>query len=250
MTGQVAFVSGAGTGIGAAIAARLGADGYAVGVNALTEADAAVTVRRVEHAGGRALALPGDVSNPADVEVMLARCVDELGGAHVAVNNAGVMKASTFFDLDISTWREHIDTDLTGAFLVARAAGAWMAAHGGGVIVNVTSVHEHVPRPRQTAYCVAKAGLGMLTKCLGAELASYGIRVIGVAPGAIDTAMNAAANQDEEELARLLADIPAGRMGRPEEVADLVAWVVSPAAAYLTATTIVIDGGLEQDVVS
>ena len=239
-----ALVTGAGTGIGAAIALRLASDGYAVAVNARAADEAAPTVAAVEAAGGTAYAAVGDVSVEDDVRGLVAECVDRLGRLDVVVNNAAVQDEAPFLDVTLESWNRQIGTDLTGVFLVTREAGRWMAAHGGGVVVNVSSVHEHRPWPNAAAYCTAKAGVGMLTACAGRELAPYGIRVVAVAPGAIGTAANL------EKHGGLVSDevreqVPAGRLGTPEEIANAVAWVASAEASYVTATTIVVDGGFE-----
>lgn len=245
-----ALVTGAGTGIGAAIARRLARDGWLVGVNALDEQTAAGTVRAINADGGSAIPVVGDVSRDEDARRMVEECVENLGGLHVAVNNAAVQTERPFLELDLDTWRSMVDVDLTGVFLVSLYAARQMAESGGGTIVNISSVHEHVPRANYAPYCASKAGVGMLTKCMALELAPRGVRTVAVAPGAIRTQMNAKAEEDPAEREKLLAEIPAGRMGTPEEVADLVAFLASPSAAYVTGTTIVLDGGLQQQVVA
>lgn len=234
---RVALVTGAGTGIGAAIAQRLARDGLAVAVNARSAEEAQPTLDAIAAQGGRAVPIVGDVSREDDVRRMVAACVDTLGGLDVAVNNAAVQERAPFLDLTLEAWQRQLDTDLTGVFLVARESARQMAARGGGVIVNVSSVHEHRPWPGAAAYCTAKAGVGMLTACLGRELAPYGIRAVAVAPGAIATETNDADPGD------VRAQVPAGRMGTPEEIADAVAWLAG--AAYVTGTTVVVDGGWE-----
>ena len=139
-----------------------------------------------------------------------------------------------------------LSVDLDGAFLMASAACRLMAPRDGGIVVNVTSVHEHQPRPGFAAYCTAKAGLGMLTKVMARELAEYGIRAVAVAPGAIETPIQG--EQSEQEQRQQRDGIPAGRLGTAGEVAALVAYLVSPAAAYVSGTTVVIDGALETQV--
>ena len=248
LAGQVALVTGGGTGIGAAIAVRLAVEGATVAVNGHVDGSADGVVEQIRNAGGRAISVVADVSAPSEVASMVQRCVDELGALTIAVNNAGIQEETPFLDIDFDSWRAQLAVDLDGVFLVAQAAARHQAAHGGGVIVNITSVHEHTPRPGYAAYCAAKAGAGMLTKCLGRELAPHGIRVVGVAPGAIATAMNAEVTGDDEERERVEAGIPAGRFGTPEEVAGLVAYLCSPEAAYMSGTTVVMDGALEQEV--
>lgn len=245
LDGQVALVTGSSSGIGEAVAVRLAQDGAGVGVNGTDEDGVAAVVARIRASGGRAVAAVGDVSKPEDVERMVA-ATEELGPLTVVVNNAGFQKETPFLELDLEAWRAQLAVDLDGAFLVASVGCRRMAPRGTGVVVNITSVHEHQPRPGYAAYCTAKAGLGMLTKVLGRELAAHGIRAVAVAPGAIATPIQGeqtAAERREQE-----AGIPAGRLGRPEEVASLVSYLVSPDAAYVSGTTIVVDGALETEV--
>ena len=243
LDGQVALVTGGGTGIGAEVCARLARDGAAVAVNGLSGDEVAGVVQRCRALGVRARAAVGDVSDPAEVTRMVQETVDDLGRLTIAVNNAGMQTQTPFLELEASSWRAQLSVDLDGAFHVAQAAARQMAGRGGGVIVNVTSVHEHQPRPGFAAYCSAKAGLGMLTKVMARELAPYGIRAVSVAPGAIDTGM-----QDGTESAarreQQLDGIPAHRLARPEEVAGLVAWLVSPEAGYASGASYVLDGAL------
>lgn len=243
---HVALVTGAGSGIGAEVAARLAHDGAAVGVNGLTSEEVADTVARITAGGGRAVAVVGDVSDPDDAERMVREVDEQLGGLHVLVNNAGLQEHTPFLELDLATWRRQLSVDLDGAFLMALAACRVMAPRGGGVVLNVTSVHEHQPRPGYAAYCAAKAGLSMLTKVLARELAGQGIRAVSVAPGAIETPIQG--ERSAQDVREQEAGIPAGRLGTPAEVAALVSYLVSPAAAYVSGTTVVIDGALEQQV--
>lgn len=242
--GRSALVTGAGTGIGRAIAERLARDGAAIAVNALSAADAAPTVEAIERAGGRALAVPGDVSAEDDVRRLVRTCVDAFGGLHVAVSNAAVHDPAPFLDVTLDSWNAQLATDLTGVFLVCREAGRHMRDAGGGVLVTISSVHEHRPWPEAAAYCTAKAGVGMLTACAARELAPYGIRAVAVAPGAIATEANLERHGGltSDEIRR---EVPAGRMGTPEEVAAVVSWLASDEAAYVTGTTVVADGGFE-----
>ena len=246
LDGQVALVTGAGSGIGAEVAVRLARDGAAVGVNGRSADEVTSTLDRIAAGGGRALAAIGDVSKPDDVARVVRETDEQLGGLHILVNNAGLQQQTPFLELDLDTWRSQLSVDLDGAFLMAWAACRLMALRGGGVVVNVTSVHEHQPRPGFAAYCTAKAGLGMLTKVMARELAEYGIRAVAVAPGAIETPIQG--EQSEQEQQQQRDGIPAGRLGTAGEVAALVAYLVSPAAAYVSGTTVVIDGALETQV--
>lgn len=246
LDGQVALVTGASSGIGKEVAVRLARDGAAVAVNGRDADEVQAVVDRITATGAKAIGVVGDVSSPDDVARMVADTDRDLGGLHILVNNAGLQEQTPFLELDLETWRKQLAVDLDGPFLLASAAGRLMALRGGGVILNVTSVHEHQPRPGYAAYCTAKAGLGMLTKVLARELAPYGIRAVAVAPGAIETPIQG--EQSEQEQQEQRDGIPAGRLGTAGEVAALVAYLVSPAAAYVSGTTVVIDGALETQV--
>ncbi|GAC1375153.1 MAG: SDR family oxidoreductase [Acidimicrobiales bacterium] len=243
---QVALVTGAGSGIGAEIAVRLGKDGAAVAVNARSSEDAQPIVDRIVALGGRAIAVIGDVSKPEDILRVVSETDVQLGALHILVNNAGLQQETPFLELDLDTWRAQMSVDLDGAFLMASAACRLMAPRGGGIVINVTSVHENQPRPGYAAYCTAKAGLGMLTKVMARELAQYGIRAVAVAPGAIETPIQG--DQTDQEQRQQREGIPARRLGTAGEVAALVAYLASPAGAYISGTTVVIDGALETQV--
>ena len=246
LDGHVALVTGASSGIGAEVAVRLARDGAAVAVNGREAEEVQQVVDRITDAGLRAISVVGDVSDPRDVARMVADTHEQLGGLHILVNNAGVQEQTPFLELDLDTWRAQLAVDLDGPFMLSVAVGRLMAERGGGVILNVTSVHEHQPRPGYAAYCTAKAGLGMLTKVLARELAPYGIRALAVAPGAIETPIQGKQSERDKNTQR--EGIPAGRVGTAVEVATLVAYLVSPAAAYISGTTVVIDGALETQV--
>jgi glucose 1-dehydrogenase len=242
LTGQVALVTGAGSGIGLEVAARLARDGAAVACNGQDRRELAEVVARIVASGGRAIAVVGDVSSDDDVRRVVAEADDALGGLHIVVNNAGLQKETPFLELELADWRAQLAVDLDGAFLVALHACRLMAQRGGGVVINVTSVHEMQPRPGFAAYCAAKAGLGMLTKVMARELASVGIRAVAVAPGAVVTPIQG--EQTERERRVQEEGIPMGRLGMPEEIAGLIAWLAGPAAAYVSGTTFVMDGTL------
>ena len=246
MTGahpRTAIVTGADSGIGRATARLLATEGFDVGITFHTdEAGARATAEdvqgrhRIAHVARQDLA--GD--DAADVVEELA---GRLGSLGVLVNCGGTGVAEHVTDLDLATWRRVLATDLDGAFLCAQRAARIMIEQGrGGRIVNVTSVHEHVPRAGASAYCVAKAGLGMLTKVLALELSEHGILVNSVAPGEIATEMTQAAPEDAYSTER--EGNPLGRPGHVNEVASVIAFLASPRSSYVTGSSFTVDGGL------
>jgi NAD(P)-dependent dehydrogenase (short-subunit alcohol dehydrogenase family) len=235
-----AIVTGGNTGIGRAVSVALARGGFDVGVAwHRDEERAASVVHEVEDAGRRCELRRLDLHDAPDG----ARAVDELaetlGGLDVLVNNAGGGIYKPLLDVTLDDWQSVIAVNLTGAFVVAQAAARRMAASGGGSIVNVTSVHEHIPLRGNGPYTAAKHGLGGLTKAMALELAEHGIRVNSVAPGQIATAMS---GQEDQEPRRI--PVPLGRAGDAREVAALVAWLASDAASYVTGASYLIDGGL------
>lgn len=242
LDGQVALVTGGGSGIGAETCVQLARLGAAVVVNGRDAAPVDQVVARCQELGVEARPALGSVDDPDDVARVVAVATEDLGGLHVLVNNAGVQEETAFLDLDLETWRRQLAVDLDGAFLVASAAARHMALRGSGVIINVTSVHEHQPRPGYAAYCAAKAGLGMLTQVMARELAERGVRVLAVAPGAVETAMQG--EQTPREREQQLDGIPARRVAHPAEVAAVIGFLASPAASYVSGTSVVVDGAL------
>jgi NAD(P)-dependent dehydrogenase (short-subunit alcohol dehydrogenase family) len=240
---RLAVVTGADSGIGQATAQQLASEGFDVGITYRhDEAGAAATRRAVEERGQRAVVARFDLREHAMAEV-IDGLIDDLGGLGVLVNNAGTGHTDSVLDLPYERWREVITTDLDGAFLCSQRAARWLVDVGrGGRIVNVTSVHEHVPRVGAAAYCVAKAGLGMLTKVMSLELAEHGITVVSVAPGEIATEMTG--KDESEAFATQRPGNPVGRPGHVNEVASVIAFLASPRASYITGTSVVVDGGL------
>jgi glucose 1-dehydrogenase len=232
---RVALVTGARTGIGRAIADRLLREGYALGY-ATHEQDEEGTeeLRRL----GELHNVWGELRDPQVAPRLVQETVDRFGRLDVLVNNAGLSTAKPALELTTEDFDRIFEVDVRAAFLASQAAARAMT--DGGVIVNITSVHEHVPRPGFAVYAPAKAALGMLTRSLALELAPK-IRVVAVAPGAIATERN-------DEADDLRPEIPLGRAGEPEEIAAAVAWLVSDEARYITGTSILIDGGMAQQV--
>ncbi len=238
---KVALVTGANTGIGLAIAERLLADGYALGYATADDKNKGP----LDDLDGTIEWIHGDLTDPQVPEQLVAQLADKLGRIDVLVNNAGVVTAKPFLDLTVADFDLTFAVDVRASFLLAQAAARRMRdQETGGSIVNITSVHEHIPRPDFSAYAAAKAALGMLTKSLALELAQYDIRVNSVAPGVIATVRN------EQDAQSLNSEVPLGRPGKPEEVAALVAFLCSDEAAYITGSSYIIDGGMVQQVVN
>jgi NAD(P)-dependent dehydrogenase (short-subunit alcohol dehydrogenase family) len=239
-----AIVTGSDSGIGKATAVLLAERGFDVGITWHEDEEGArATASEVESHGRRAEVRQMDLSDVEDGPRAVGELADVLGGLEVFVNNAGTGHETPFLEVPLDEWQHVIDVDLTGAFLCAQEAARRMVAAGnGGRIVNVTSVHEHVPLRGSSAYCAAKGGLGLLTKVMAVELAEHGITVNAVAPGEIATPMTGAEDEDPHSIERPM--IPARRPGDAREIAAAIAYLASPEAAYVTGESLVIDGGL------
>jgi glucose 1-dehydrogenase len=246
LRGTVAIVTGAASGIGKAIAQRFAEDGAAVVIDYVSHAEqAAEVVNGITQGGGLALAVEADVSQPEDVSHLVEESVRAFGHHDILVNNAGIEHRAPFLETPLDLWAKVIAADLTGPWICGQCAARRMVEQGtGGRILNITSVHEDLPMPTNAPYCAAKGGVRMLMRTLALELAPHRITVNDIAPGAIDTPMDANLKQDPEKMRALLAEIPLGRMGQPEEVAGMAAYLASDSAAYVTGSTFFIDGGL------
>src|SRR4051794_22079882 len=244
MATRIAIVTGLDSGIGRATAVRLAQDGCDVGVTwHRDEQGANETAQEVASHGARAEVRRLDVSSTADAVRVVRELAEALGGIDVFVNNAGTGHSTPVLELDEQTFRHVVDTDLTGAFFAAQQAAKTMVAQGrGGRIVNVTSVHEHVPLEGSLAYVAAKHGLGGVTKVMALELAEHGITVNSVAPGEISTPMTGQADTPPPPQDR--PGVPAGRPGDAREIAAAIAYLASPDASYTTGASLVIDGGM------
>ncbi len=240
----VAIVTGSDSGIGRATAIALAQRGFDVGITWHSDEEGArATASEVDLTGRRTALAHLELSDPAAPAHVVESLARRLGGLDVMVNNAAAGSATPFLELGLEEWRHVLDVDLTGAFLAAQQAARLMVAGGhGGRIINVTSVHEHVPLRTASVYCAAKGGLGLLTKTMALELAEYGILVNAVAPGEIATPMTGAHDTNPESIDR--PAIPLGRPGHAREVAAAIAFLASSEASYITGTSLVVDGGL------
>jgi NAD(P)-dependent dehydrogenase (short-subunit alcohol dehydrogenase family) len=201
------------------------------------------TARQVEEQGRRAVVARLDVTRFAEAAEVIESLAAELGGLDVLVNNAGGAASHPFLEFPLDDWQSAVDLNLTGAFVCAQRAARLMVGAGTpGRIINVTSVHEHIPLPAAAAYCAAKAGLGLLTKVMALELGEHGITVNAVAPGEIATEMTGKEDVDPGSVER--PALPLGRPGHAEEIAATVAFLASPDARYASGASFVVDGGL------
>jgi len=239
----VALVTGASRGIGAAIAETLAKQGFDVAVGYGTDADgAARTVAAVTALGQRAVALRADVSDDTEAAELVAAAETELGPLDAVILNAGITRDGLFVRMSVEDWRVVIDTNLTGAFYVARAAVRGMLRRRSGSIVAISSIVGLTGNAGQANYAAAKAGLIGMVKSLAKEVGGRGIRVNAVAPGYITTDMTAELADDQRD--QILANTPLGRLGTPADVADAVAFLCSDAAAFVTGSVVRVDGGL------
>ena len=243
---KVAVITGSSSGIGSAIALAFAKEGAAVAVDYRSHpGEAKEIVDQVESFGGKAISVHADVSSPEDVKNLIHKAVEEFGRLDVMVNNAGTEEKMPFLETPLDVWNRIISVNLTGAWLGCQEAARQMVNQGGsGRIINVSSVHEDLPMPTNSPYCAAKGGLRMLMRTIAIELAPHNITVNNVAPGAVDTPMDAPLKEDANQMQKLLSEIPLRRMGRPAEVASLVVYLASDDAAYVTGSTFVIDGGM------
>src|ERR671932_1676164 len=244
---RVAIVTGAARGIGAATAARLAQDGFAVAVLDLDEGSAKGTVEAIESAGGRALAVGADVSDPEQVEAAVGRVAEELGAPTVLVNNAGVIRDNMLFKMTEADWDTVMHVHLRGAFLMTRAVQKHMIDAKWGRIVNLSSTSALGNRGQAT-YATAKAGLQGFTKTLAIELGKFGVTANAIAPGFIVTDMTKATaariGRDwEEYVAERAAAIPVNRAGQPEDIAHTVSFLVSEGAGFVSGQVIYVAGG-------
>jgi glucose 1-dehydrogenase len=240
------LVTGGSSGIGQAIAIRFAQEGANVAINYRKSADEAEqTLAQISQNGGKHILIQGDVAKEEDVVRMVETTIAELGGLDILINNAGIQASADSTDVTAESFDRIIGVNLRGAFLCARdAIKHFLATNKPGAIVNVSSVHQIIPKPRFVSYSISKGGMQNLTRTLALEYAGRGIRVNGIGPGATVTPINRAWIDDPEKRAMVESHIPMGRAGTAEEMAAVTVFLCSDEAAYITGQTLFVDGGL------
>ena len=238
------IVTGGDSGIGRAAAITLAREGHDVAITYRRDADgAAEASAEAERVAARPLRVHQlDLTEAERIPEVLDEMIEALGGLDALVNNAGAMHQAPVLDHRLEDWQRVIDVDLTGCFLVAQHAARHMAESGGGHVLNVTSVHEHIPLPQAAAYCAAKAGMGLVSKVMALELAGAGVRVNTIGPGEVATPMTG--QHEADPRAQRRPAIPLGRPAHAEEIGEAIAAVLGAGGSYMTGSSIVVDGGL------
>jgi glucose 1-dehydrogenase len=246
--GKVAIVTGGNSGIGAAIVLALAKHHANIVIDYISHPEATDELeKQVAALGDQAIGIKADVSKVADMQKLIDTAVEKFGRIDVMINNAGIETRTSVLDTTEEQYEKVIEVNLKSAFFGTQIAAKQMIKQGGGGrIINITSVHEDWPMPNNIAYCLSKGGIRMLTRTAGIELAEHNILVVGVAPGAVATPINLQTMKDPELMKKLRAAIPLGRMADPEEISQIVAFLASDAASYMTATTVIVDGGMMQ----
>jgi glucose 1-dehydrogenase len=246
LEGKNALITGASTGIGQAIAVRFAREGANVAINFRNDPEQASTTEQLVHQTcARAMLVQADISQEAEVKRMFAEVIQELGAIDILVNNAGIQKPAASHDVELADFDRVMGVNLRGAFLCAREAIRHFLSRGSrGVILNDSSVHEIIPKPKYLPYSISKGGMENLTKTLALEYASQGIRVNAVGPGAVVTPINSAWINNPKARGEVESHIPMGRAACPEEIASVFAFLASDDASYVTGQTIFACGGL------
>ena len=245
---KVAIVTGANSGIGLAVAVELARQGANIVIDFVSHPEAADALeKQIIALGDQAISIKADVSKVAELQTLVDTAVQKFGHLDIMVNNAGVETRTSVLETTEEQYEKVLAINLKSAFFGTQLAAKQMIKKGGGGrIINISSVHEDWPMPGNTAYCLSKGGMRMLTRTAGVELAPHNILVVGVGPGAVATPINLSTMNDPVLLKKLDAAIPLGRMAKPEEIGSVVAFLAGEGASYVTATTIFTDGGLMQ----
>jgi glucose 1-dehydrogenase len=248
LQGKTVVVTGGNSGIGEAIVLAAAAEGANVVIDYVAHPEETTAlIAKVEAAGGHAVGVQADVSQAADLHKMVQTAVDSYGRLDVLINNAGIETRTSLLDTTETDFDKVMAINMKSAFFGTQAAAKQFINQGsGGLILNISSVHEDWPMPGNIAYCVSKGGIRMLTRTAGVELGAHGIRVVNIAPGAVATPINASTEADPAKMKALDAAIPLGRMAQSSEIAEVVVFLASGKAGYMTATTVVVDGGIMQ----
>ena len=253
LTGQVALVTGASSGLGKAVALGMAASGAKVAVNYIgAPAPADDVVKQITEAGGEAIAIEANVANEAEVLALFRSTLDRFGRLDILVNNAGLQRDAALIDMTLEQWNTVIGVNLTGQFLCAREAARIFLKQPAepeisaaiGKIICISSVHEIIPWAGHVNYAASKGGINMMMKTMAQELAHYRIRVNSIAPGAIRTPINTAAWSTPEAYQSLLKLMPYQRIGEPDDIAHAAVWLASDSADYVTGATLFVDGGM------
>jgi len=246
LKGKVAIVTGGNSGIGMAIVLKLAKQGATIVIDYVTHPDATEALeKQVVALGDQVIGVEADVSKLDDLQMLINTAVQKFGSVNIMVNNAGVESRTSVLETTEEQYEKVLTINLKSAFFGTQFAARQMIKQGdGGRIINITSVHEDWPMPGNTAYCLSKGGMRMLTRTAGVELAPHRILVVGVGPGAVATPINLSTMKDPALMKKLDDAIPLGRMARPDEIASVVAFMAGDGASYVTATTIFADGGI------
>ena len=248
LEGKSIVVTGGNSGIGKGIVLAMAKEGASVVIDYVAHEDATTAlIAEVEQAGGKAVGVEADITSAADLKRMMQTAVDSFGRLDVLVNNAGMETRQSLLDTTEEGYEKVMAVNMKSAFFASQAAAERFIEQGdGGLILNISSVHEDWPMPGNIAYCVSKGGMRMLTRTAGVELGPHGIRMVNIAPGAVDTPINASTTSNKDLLGKLQDAIPLRKLAAPSDIADVAVFLASGRASYMTSTTVTVDGGISQ----